>query len=144
MPQLRYLFVLQTEKVIAGKDDLAPCGRKAQQLPGVNSARSPSDLDKLTLRGRSVGRRALPRAGCLAAAGGQKTSYRTRIRGLNFLPATEVLIFADQDALLPTGSRNWKTAPRGVLGVAQMRPPWDSMIDRLMASPIPMPPGLVV
>ncbi len=53
-------------------------------------------------------------------------------------------LFADQDALLPTGSRNWKTAPRGVLGVAQMRPPWDSMIDRLMASPIPMPPGLVV
>ena len=51
---------------------------------------------------------------------------------------------ADQDALLPTGSKNWKTAPRGVLGVAQMRPPWDSMIDRLMARPIPKPPGLVV
>ena len=33
------------------------------------------------LRGRSAGRRALPRAGRLAAAGGQKSSYRSRIRG---------------------------------------------------------------
>jgi len=33
------------------------------------------------LRGRSAGRRALPRAGRPAAAGGQKSSYRSRIRG---------------------------------------------------------------
>jgi len=35
----------------------------------------------VALRGRSAGRRALPRAGRLAAAGGQKSSYRSRIRG---------------------------------------------------------------
>jgi hypothetical protein len=40
-----------------------------------------------TCAARSAGRRALPRAGRLAAARGQKTSYRTRISSLNFLPA---------------------------------------------------------
>ena len=38
---------------------------------------------------------------------------------------------------------NCKTAPLGTFGVAQSRPPWASMIDRLIASPMPMPSGLV-
>jgi hypothetical protein len=39
------------------------------------------------LRGRSVDRRVLLRAGCSTGAGRRKASYRNRIRGLNFLPA---------------------------------------------------------
>src|SRR5665213_3225893 len=39
---------------------------------------------------------------------------------------------------------NWKVAPRGELSVAHKRPPCDSMIDRLMDSPIPVPLSLVV
>jgi hypothetical protein len=43
-----------------------------------------------------------------------------------------------------SGSANAKTAPRGMLALAQSRPPCASMIDRLMASPMPKPCGLVV
>src|ERR1041385_782646 len=39
---------------------------------------------------------------------------------------------------------NWKTAPLGEFAVAQRRPPCDSIIVRLIASPMPMPSGLVV
>ena len=49
--------------------------------------------------------------------------------------------------LLPTsriGKANVKTAPCGALALAQSRPPWAWMIDRLMASPMPKPCGLVV
>src|SRR5215510_1759656 len=35
-------------------------------------------------------------------------------------------------------------APRGRLAVIHNRPPWASMIDRQIASPIPMPCALVV
>jgi hypothetical protein len=41
------------------------------------------------------------------------------------------------------GSPNEKTIPRGEFGAAEIRPPWDSMIDRLIARPIPIPCGLV-
>ncbi len=43
-----------------------------------------------------------------------------------------------------TGSENLKTAPYGTLGVTHSRPPWASMIERLIDSPIPMPSSLVV
>ena len=42
------------------------------------------------------------------------------------------------------GSVNWKTVPPAALGEAQMRPRCDSMIDRQIASPIPVPFALVV
>jgi hypothetical protein len=35
-------------------------------------------------------------------------------------------------------------APCGSLDVAQSRPPWASMIDRLIGNPRPVPSGLVV
>src|SRR5271170_7547735 len=43
-----------------------------------------------------------------------------------------------------TGSVNSKTAPRGALARAHICPPRDSMIDRQIDSPSPMPFGLVV
>src|ERR1700722_19177352 len=42
------------------------------------------------------------------------------------------------------GAVNWKTVPHGTRGDAQKRPPWDSMIDRQIESPMPMPSGFVV
>jgi len=42
------------------------------------------------------------------------------------------------------GSVKQKTAPCGSFGIAQSRPPWASTIERLIASPMPMPLGLVV
>ena len=43
-----------------------------------------------------------------------------------------------------TGSFNEKTAPWGSLDVAHSRPPCASTIERLIASPMPIPAGLVV
>jgi hypothetical protein len=37
------------------------------------------------------------------------------------------------------GSVKLKVAPRPELGVAHKRPPWDSTIDRLIESPMPVP-----
>ena len=42
------------------------------------------------------------------------------------------------------GNTKRKTQPRGGLGSTQMRPAWDSMIERQMFRPMPMPSGLVV
>ena|SRR5213593_3607511 len=42
------------------------------------------------------------------------------------------------------GSVNAKVAPDPLFGSAHIRPPWASMIDRLIASPMPMPFGFVV
>jgi len=39
---------------------------------------------------------------------------------------------------------NWKVAPRPALAVAHSRPPCDSMMERLIDSPMPVPSGLVV
>src|SRR5580693_2661329 len=47
-------------------------------------------------------------------------------------------------ALISMGSVNWKVAPRPELALAHKRPPCDSMIDRLIESPIPVPSGFVV
>jgi hypothetical protein len=38
----------------------------------------------------------------------------------------------------------WNVAPAFALRVAHIRPPWASMIEREIDSPIPMPSGLVV
>jgi hypothetical protein len=38
---------------------------------------------------------------------------------------------------------NWKTAPRGSFGLAHNRPPFASMIDLHIDSPIPKPPDFV-
>ena len=46
------------------------------------------------------------------------------------------------DALTPPDE--WKAAPLDAFGVAHNRPPWASTIERLIASPIPMPSCLVV
>ena len=48
------------------------------------------------------------------------------------------------DPSFSTGRANWKTAPRGVLALAQSCPPCASMIERQIGSPIPIPAGLVV
>src|SRR5277367_3098312 len=42
------------------------------------------------------------------------------------------------------GRVNWTVAPCGSWGAAQIRPPCNSMIERQIDSPIPMPPDLVV
>jgi hypothetical protein len=42
------------------------------------------------------------------------------------------------------GRSNSKVAPRSGLRVARRRPPWFSIIERTIASPIPIPCGLVV
>lgn len=43
-----------------------------------------------------------------------------------------------------TGRVSLNSAPRGELGSADRCPPWASTMERLMASPMPMPWGLVV
>ena len=45
---------------------------------------------------------------------------------------------------LPLGSVNWKVAPLASLAITRNFPPWASMIERLIANPIPIPCGLVV
>src|SRR5262249_50842167 len=45
---------------------------------------------------------------------------------------------------LPVGKVNRKTVPRVMPGEAHKRPPCDSMIDRQIDKPIPMPSALVV
>ena len=54
--------------------------------------------------------------------------------------ARERNMIADQ-AVTPsvTGTVKWKTAPRGLFGHAHKRPPCDSTMERLIASPIPLP-----
>src|SRR5882724_532395 len=42
------------------------------------------------------------------------------------------------------GNARWKAAPWLGFAVAQSRPRWLSMIDRLIESPMPSPPGFVV
>jgi hypothetical protein len=42
------------------------------------------------------------------------------------------------------GKVNANTAPRGSFASAQSRPPWASMIDRQIDSPVPVPLDLVV
>jgi hypothetical protein len=42
------------------------------------------------------------------------------------------------------GSVKLKVAPGPELDVAHKRPPWDSIIDRLIESPIPVPSALVL
>lgn len=39
----------------------------------------------------------------------------------------------------PIGNVNWKTAPHGAFAVAHSRPPWASIIERLIDSPMPKP-----
>src|ERR1700686_614302 len=47
-------------------------------------------------------------------------------------------------SLTSFGSVNWKVAPRSELAAAHRRPPWDSIMDRLIDSPMPVPWDLVV
>src|SRR5690554_2698669 len=47
-------------------------------------------------------------------------------------------------AVASTGSAKTNVAPCGVLFSAQSRPPWDSTIERQMASPMPIPRSFVV
>lgn len=42
------------------------------------------------------------------------------------------------------GRLKWKLAPPCGPASAQIRPPWDSTIERLMARPMPIPPFLVL
>ena len=49
-----------------------------------------------------------------------------------------------KDSQLTAGSVKENTAPWGEFGVAQSRPPWFSISDRLMDKPIPIPFALVV
>ncbi len=48
------------------------------------------------------------------------------------------------DLLPASGSKKWKVAPAVALSVAQIRPPWASMIDFEIARPMPTPEGFVV
>src|SRR6185369_6382819 len=58
--------------------------------------------------------------------------------------SSRVLKLICEEVSEAAGSVNWKTAPWGELEVAQRRPPWDSMIVRLIARPMPIPSGFVV
>jgi hypothetical protein len=42
------------------------------------------------------------------------------------------------------GKLNWNAAPRGSFASAHSRPPWASMMDRQIDSPIPTPLDFVV
>ena len=59
-----------------------------------------------------------------------------------------VVVDDEDDGLLGRhripGRAKWKVAPWSAFGVAHSRPPCASMIERLIDSPMPMPPGLVV
>jgi hypothetical protein len=48
------------------------------------------------------------------------------------------------DVLAARGSQKWKVAPAVALSVAQIRPPWASMMDFEIARPMPTPEGFVV
>src|SRR5579863_1473263 len=47
-------------------------------------------------------------------------------------------------ASVPPGRVKWKVAPGPLLAVAHTRPPYDSTIERVIVSPIPVPCGFVV
>jgi hypothetical protein len=47
-------------------------------------------------------------------------------------------------AMSPLGRTIWKIEPCGIAADAHRRPPWASMMDRQMESPIPIPRDLVV
>jgi hypothetical protein len=47
-------------------------------------------------------------------------------------------------ASVAIGNEKWNVAPRPSFTVAQIRPPCDSMIERLIDSPMPLPCGFVV
>jgi choline dehydrogenase-like flavoprotein len=60
---------------------------------------------------------------------------------------TGILGHANDDWLVGkvwAGRLNSKIAPRGTFAFAHSRPPCASMIERQIASPMPMPPDLVV
>src|SRR5262249_56739870 len=89
-----------------------------------------------------------PRARPLVADGTIDAAGRARSRDL---PWQRAVASRDHDGLgrgdiihRSTGSVNWNVAPCLGFGVAQSRPPWPSMIERLIDSPMPIPPGLVV
>jgi hypothetical protein len=46
--------------------------------------------------------------------------------------------------LSTVGTVNWKTVPDGSIASAQSRPPWASMMERQIDSPIPIPLRFVV
>jgi hypothetical protein len=75
---------------------------------------------------------------------GQASALRqlTRCAKSKFLQGSKGMVYSITVSL--AGSRNWKTAPLGTSVKARSRPPCDSMMVRLTASPIPMPSGLVV
>ena len=52
--------------------------------------------------------------------------------------------YAGEESDGQAGSVNENVAPRSGLFSAHMRPPWAFTMERLIASPIPIPSGLVV
>jgi hypothetical protein len=86
------------------------------------------------------------RCECLnAEAGGSKQALQAAADGqvvVHDEHGSSALDHADDSQA--SGRVNWKLAPRTELFVAQTSPPWASMIDRAMASPMPIPAGFVV
>src|SRR5436309_1284475 len=75
-------------------------------------------------------------------------SARSRVtaRRSGFLPAHSIPADVDhyEGGFGRAGRVKRKRAPRGAFAAAEIRPPWASTIERQIASPMPMPPDLVV
>jgi hypothetical protein len=59
-------------------------------------------------------------------------------------PPVRTRALSSESAQRIPGKATWNVAPWSGFGVAQSRPRWLSMIERLIDSPMPNPPGFVV
>jgi hypothetical protein len=86
----------------------------------------------------------VPTIGPQSPACGESTDAAGAI-ALRRLLRLELARFQVGTASPPWAGRvNWKLAPSEPVAAAQARPPWASMIERQIDSPMPIPPGLVV
>jgi hypothetical protein len=72
------------------------------------------------------------------------TPWATETARVHWQPVEAGVAFFSGLLAPAAGKCTWNVVPRPALGVALRRPPWSSMMERLMARPIPMPSGLLV
>jgi hypothetical protein len=89
---------------------------------------------------------------CLLTGAGEMMECRIRTEPQRFAavlggrPRTRILVEGRpcSSCYRIAGNAKWKVAPRCTFGVAHSRPPCASTMERLIDSPMPMPPGLVL
>jgi hypothetical protein len=130
-------------------DDLPPyialeVVRRCSMLAQLAGTHSRSVIESFGLRGRGA---VVP----LPAIRSQKPAYGESTDAARTIAFPRRLLRPElmgrqvaTPSLLWAGRVNWKLAPRGTVAAAHTRPPWASMIERQIDSPIPIPPGLVV